>query len=350
VDLVVASRNADRTLAVFRIDPATLRLEDVTAGPLAAGIPVYGICFYRSPYTGRSYAVVNSKPGQVRQFELRDDGSGRVVHELVRSFSLASEVEGCVADQDAGWLYIGEENAGIWRYAAEPHAPAAPVLVAATRPEGPLVADVEGLTIYYGPGSQAGYLIASSQGSDEYVVYRRAPPNAYLGRFRIVAGGGIGATEGTDGIDVTHAPLGPLFPRGVFVAQDGENDPLGQNFKLVPWERIAAAFVPPLGIDASRPLRWSTPPGDCANGVDDDGDGAADYPGDAGCRDPYSAGEAPACDDGTDNDGDGRVDFGDDPHCFSGWDASERMPAACGLGAEAGVALGALAALRRRRR
>jgi hypothetical protein len=245
-------------------------------------------------------------------------------------------------------LYIGEENVGIWRYDAEPDSAPTRTLVAATQPAGPLVADVEGLSIYYGPGAE-GYLLASSQGSSEYVVYRRAPPNAYLGRFRIVAGGGIGATEGTDGIDVTHAPLGPLFPQGVFVAQDGENSPLGQNFKLAPWGRIAAAFSPPLLIAPSRPLRWTTAPGACTNGLDDDGDGDTDYPTDPGCRDPYSATEAPACDDGLDNDADGRVDFGADPDCIAAWDPRER-PNACGLGAEGAVVLVALDAIRRVRR
>jgi len=41
----------------------------------------------------------------------------------------------------------------------------------------------------------------------------------------------------TDGIDVTATPLGPRFPRGLFVAQDGRNDGANQNFKLVPWRR-----------------------------------------------------------------------------------------------------------------
>jgi 3-phytase len=42
----------------------------------------------------------------------------------------------------------------------------------------------------------------------------------------------------TDGIDATAASLGPAFPQGVFVAQDGKNDSGNQNFKLVPWQAI----------------------------------------------------------------------------------------------------------------
>jgi hypothetical protein len=205
---------------------------------------------------------------------------------------------------------------------------------------------VEGLSIYYGPG-MTGYLLASSQGSNEYVVYRREPPNAYVGRFRIADGSLVDGTEGTDGIDVSHAPLGPAFPAGVFLAQDGDNEPDRQNFKLVPWPAIAAAMSPDLIVSTSRPVRRSALP-PCANGVDDDGDGAADYPNDPGCRMPYAPTEAPACDDGADNDGDGRIDFGADLQCASAWDPHEAA-GACGVGAELAPLLVACRWLRGRR-
>ena len=56
----------------------------------------------------------------------------------------------------------------------------------------------------------------------------------------------------------------------------------------------------------------------CANGVDDDGDGDTDYPDDADCGARGATSEAtaaPACADGLDNDGDGKVDAPDDPGC-----------------------------------
>jgi 3-phytase len=37
---------------------------------------------------------------------------------------------------------------------------------------------------------------------------------------------------------VTTANLGPSFPSGVFVVQDGFNDKGNQNFKLVPLQSI----------------------------------------------------------------------------------------------------------------
>jgi 3-phytase len=53
-----------------------------------------------------------------------------------------------------------------------------------------------------------------------------------------VAGDKIDRVTETDGIDVTTANLGPLFPKGVFIAQDGADDSGKQNFKLVPWQLI----------------------------------------------------------------------------------------------------------------
>jgi 3-phytase len=109
---------------------------------------------------------------------------------------------------------------------------------------GHLVADVEGMTIFQ-KDAATGYLLVSSQGDSAYAVYRREPPNAYVGRFRITAGTLDAASE-TDGIDVTSASLGPAFPDGLFIVQDDKNEGFSKNFKLVRWGDIASAFTPPL--------------------------------------------------------------------------------------------------------
>lgn len=141
-----------------------------------------------------------------------------------------------VADDVLGTLYIGEENRGIWRYAAEPSGGAIRTIVDTIGSEGRLTADVEGLTIYYKPDG-LGYLIASSQGSNEFAVYRREGANDYLGNFKLIAGNGVDAVADTDGVDVTNFALGPLFPAGMFVAQDSD-----ENFKLARWDAIDTAF------------------------------------------------------------------------------------------------------------
>ena len=155
----------------------------------------------------------------------------------VRRFKVGTQIEGCVADDELGHLYIGEEQVGIWKYEAEPDSKPDRVKVDGVAAERHLVADVEGLTIAYGKDGK-GYLIASSQGDNSYVVYRREGDNAFVKKYRIASGSGIDEVTNTDGVYVTTTNLGPAFPRGVFIAQDGVNDKANQNFKLVPWHLI----------------------------------------------------------------------------------------------------------------
>ena len=177
---------------------------------------------------------------------LRDDGSGRVAAEAVRELDVGGQVEGCVADDELGDLYVGEEQVGIWRYRAEPDGGEDRVLIAATG-DGTLVADVEGLAIYRGSDGD-GYLVASSQGDSTFSVYARRD-GAHVLRFAVVGGGAVDGVSDTDGIEVTSAALGGAWPDGLFVAQDGDNEGGNQNFKLVSWGEIAAAADPPLLID-----------------------------------------------------------------------------------------------------
>lgn len=61
----------------------------------------------------------------------------------------------------------------------------------------------------------------------------------------------------------------------------------------------------------------------CDNGVDDDGDGATDYPADLACAALDDDGELrPACDDGIDQDGDGLTDLADET-CYARWNNVE---------------------------
>ncbi|WP_369135590.1 phytase [Modestobacter sp. I12A-02662] len=237
VALVVAGNRSTNAIGVFVLDPDTRQLRDVADDAIRPDLEVYGSCIYHSAATGKLYAFVDSKEGEVEQWELTDAGSGRVGGQRVRSFQVESQVEGCVADHERGDFYLGEETRGIWKFGAEPDAGDSGALIASVSPSGPLVSDVEGLTLVHADGG-AGYLIASSQGDDSYAMFRREGDNGYVGSFRIVAGRGIDGVEETDGIDVSTAPLGPSFPAGVFVAQDGKNDGAAQNYKLVPLQDV----------------------------------------------------------------------------------------------------------------
>jgi 3-phytase len=253
VDLVVTSDRGDDAVTLHLVDPQTRQL--VEAGPpIASGLDVYGVCMYRSPDTGDFYVFATSNgAGPVRQWRLADSG-GRVTATQVRDLDMGSTAEGCVADDDLAYLYVAEEDVGIWKYEAEPEAGAARVAV--DEVGSSLEADVEGLTIYYGPDG-AGYLIASSQGSGEYAAYERAGDNHHVTSFQIVDSASIDGTTDTDGIDVMSAPLGARFPNGLFVAQDGDNDTGNQNFKLVPWESVAGSA---LVVDTDWDPRGDSPP------------------------------------------------------------------------------------------
>lgn len=239
--IVVASNRTRLTIDVLRLRAAgDLRaLYDIPAG--FDGEEPYGVCMYRS--AAATYAIATYQDGAVRQWDLAGGGAGAPV----RTLRVASQAEGCVADDDAGVLFVGEEDVGIWRFGADPGDTAAPVLVDGMFADGGRLApDVEGLTLYAPPRAPSrGYLIASSQGNDTFVVYDRLPPHAYRGTFR-VAGGDIDGVADTDGLAATAAALGAGFPDGLLVVQDGFNrDGAGeanQNFKLVSWREVEAAL------------------------------------------------------------------------------------------------------------
>ena len=250
--IVVAGTNrTTMTLDILALDPASGELSPL-GDPIDPGFAAdpYGICLYRSAASGDLYVFANAQDGAVGQWRLADDGRGGLASERVRTWKLASQPEGCVADDANGWLFIGEEGAGIWRFDAEATAPTdEPTVVDKTGQGEPgggrLAADVEGLALYAPPGggNRDGFLVASSQGNHTYVVYDRAPPHTYRGTFRIGGEGSIDGTEETDGIDLVAAPVGPDYPAGLLVAQDGFNyDPDGsrinQNFKLVSWDKL----------------------------------------------------------------------------------------------------------------
>ena len=262
VALVTSGERSADLLAVYAVDPITRTLQNVAARDIALGFQVYGCCMYRSQDTGEYYFFGTAENGVVKQFRLFEAAGGGVDAQLLRTFDVGGTCEGCVADDENGWFFVSEENVGIWRYGAEPGDPTGnPLLVDTTGGGGHLTADVEGLSIYYSSGG-AGYLLASSQGNNTFVVYQRAAPHNYLLTFQIGSGSGIDAVTETDGIDVTNRGLGSAFPGGLFVAQDGSNPGGNQNFKLVGWPAIANAATPPLIVNPNYGAPGpSEPPG-----------------------------------------------------------------------------------------
>ncbi|MBT3229410.1 MAG: phytase [Candidatus Marinimicrobia bacterium] len=250
VALVTGGNRTENTISIYKVNVETRALENVAARKLPIGLDdgIYGSCMYYSVKTGKFYAIINEKTGKIEQWELFDNGSGKVDGKLVRTLYVDSKPEGCVADDILAKLYVGEENEALWKFEAEPDAGVEKTLVEAKNTH--FVEDIEGLSIFYAD-RETGYLIASSQGNNTFCVYTREGDNSWIGTFQVIAGESIDGTEHTDGLDVTNFPLGDAFPSGMFVAMDGINDVGNQNYKAVPWEAIAKGISPELKFNTT---------------------------------------------------------------------------------------------------
>ncbi len=242
VALVGVTNETDGAITFYKVNPYSSppgKLEHANGTLAASTLPlgkplVYGGCMSFSRPTATYSFFANWKDGTVMQVALT--GGTAVGGKVVRTFDVGGQVEGCVADDVHQAFYIGEEDVGIWRYGAEPGAGEARVQVDRVGSPTGLVADVEGLTLYY-RSDDGGYLIASaqSQGLDvRNVVYTREGGNPWVGTFRVAD------TDETDGMDVTNFPLGAAFPNGVLVTHDAAPTP--SRHRLTPFERIAAAL------------------------------------------------------------------------------------------------------------
>lgn len=237
--IAVASDRADVAqahVALFTLDTAARRLVPMGRFPVGPG-EAYGMCLWTRAKDRALFGFVVLKDGRIDQVRIETDGpSPRVT--TVRSMKLGTQAEGCVVDDRTGLLYVAEEDVGLWRFAADPAAPTTATPIA--RVDGKtLVADAEGLALAP-KGRTGGYLVVSSQGDNAYTLYR-LPGVTYAGRFRI-GGGAIDGTSDTDGIELALGDFGPAYPRGLFVAQDGDNAPDTQNFKYVSWADVLKAL------------------------------------------------------------------------------------------------------------
>lgn len=187
------------------------------------------------------------------------NANGTLQTKLVREFIGGSggQVEGCVADDAAGFIFLGEEPSGIWRYDAEPSGSKDGVQIAKVGDASGLQADVEGITLVPAKSGPGGYIMVSSQGISAYKVYERAPPHKYVRTFTIVdkEKKDIDHVSNTDGIAAVGNALNKDFPRGIFVTHDDANELAGggtakeASFKF-------ASLVDVLGEDRAKELGY----------------------------------------------------------------------------------------------
>lgn len=191
---------------------------------------VYGVTFYRDEFN--TYLFISDKKGNVEQWSYNNDEVNSEII-FVRKLKFSSLVEGLVADESKGKIYIGQERKGIWELNAFPSFDSQKKLI--FKKSKNFKPDFEGLALR-DDGNGEGYLIASVQGSNGYLIIDRKSLDVKI-FFRIIDGDKIDGTTETDGIDVTSIKTSK-FPNGFFIAQDDDNDGLNQNFKLVDWNKI----------------------------------------------------------------------------------------------------------------
>lgn len=311
-DVAVVSDRYNDQLRFFVIDPAgsaaATPLREVTApeqgflfSPDRATVDeehtAYGVTVWQ-PGDGESYAVVTQEGDTtIATARLVAGTDGTVGYtdvehlEMPGSFPLPDgttwvpceepgvepHLEGLVVDQRTGTLYATQEDVGLWRVPL-PLGTGAPVLLDRVAdfgvhdaydpeseecepvdPAAPgfggrnLVADAEGVDIWYGPGD-TGYVLVSSQGDDRYAVYSTADGNRSLGSFR-VAGDGVDDVNGSDGLAVTNRPVGD-YRQGLLVTHDEPETGPGvdetrdaTSFSYVDWASVAEAMN--LRVDTS---------------------------------------------------------------------------------------------------
>lgn len=231
--IAAASNRTTRTVDIFLLDPATRNA--IPAGKLPSQLnDLYGLCLYQ--HTNGVDVLVNDTDGSYERHRLSFEDN-KVTGKIIDRFTVPSQPEGCVADDENAMLYYGEEDAGVWKRSLDISNPE-PALIA--KAEGAVKDDIEGMGLFDVDGER--YLIVSSQGNHRYAVYATAN-NHLLGTFDIVPDlkKGIDGVSETDGLETMSLPFGENLPDGLLVVQDGHNvmPSQQQNFKLVSGSLLA---------------------------------------------------------------------------------------------------------------
>ena len=304
VDVAVVSDRYNDQLRFFVIDPAgadaATPLREVTApeqaflfNPDRAAVDeehtAYGVAVWQ-PGDGSTYAAVTQEGTTMIATARIVARNGALAYTNVRHFEMPGsfalpdgttwvpceepgigpQLEGSAVDQRSGMLYAAQEDVGVWRVPlplgrGEPKLidrvadfgihdtfnpdteECEPVDPDATGFGGPnLVADAEGVDVYYA-GGRTGYVVVSSQGDDRFAVYSTVGTNKSLGTFK-VAGVGVDDINGSDGLAITNRVVGD-YRQGLLVTHDEpesgpgvdpDRDPT--NFSYVDWGQVARAL------------------------------------------------------------------------------------------------------------
>lgn len=201
-NLAVVAERYKNQLRIFRIDPATGTLTDVTApgGTLVKEAPM-GVGLYKRPSDGTLFAIVAPKTGPadgyLGQYRLDASPDGTVRATLVRSFGRFSgtgEIEAVAVDDALGFVYYADELSGIRKYHADPGHPDAARELAHFATAG-FQGDREGIAIIANPDG-TGIIVCSDQipNATRLHLFSRQDPTRSLGVFTTSA-------DSTDGLE-----------------------------------------------------------------------------------------------------------------------------------------------------
>ncbi len=186
-----------------------------------------GIALYKSPKTGKLYAIVSRKTGPLEnylyQYEIYADLIG-THSKLVRKFGKFSgkkEIEAIAVDEELGYVYYSDEQYCIRKYHAEPSASNEEI---ACFGGDKFLEDIEGIAIAK-TDENNGYIIVSNQQLGEFNIFDRQT-NEFIKAVNL-------NTTATDGCDVVTVPLGAKFPNGLFVAMNDNKEFYFYDFKKI---------------------------------------------------------------------------------------------------------------------
>lgn len=231
VDIAVATERGTNSIRVLSLPD--MKLID------GAGIEVFkgeterspmGVALYTRPGDGKIFAIVSRKSGPaegyLQQYLLHDDGNGKVVGDLVRSFGKYSgkkEIESVAVDNELGFVYYSDEQTGIRKYYADPAKGNAELAMFG---QGQFKEDNEGISIYKLTDS-TGYILVSDQSANKFNIYSREGND-----HKLIASVPV-STDQSDGSDVTSISL-PGFEGGMFVGMSTD-----KTFQYYRWVDIA---------------------------------------------------------------------------------------------------------------
>lgn len=208
------------------------------------GRDAMGIALYTSP-AGKIYAIAGRKQGPdssyLWQYLLEDSGSGTVTGKVVRKFGRFSgrkEIEAIAVDNNLGYVYYSDEQAGIRKYYADP---AKGNEELAFFGQADFLEDNEGISIYP-TDSVNGYILVSNQQDNSFLVYpREGDGSGNVHQHALLAKIPVSTLE-SDGSEVTPVAVSARFPKGLFVAMSE-----GRVFHYYDWQEMAEVIQQQIG-------------------------------------------------------------------------------------------------------